>query len=222
MTSRLQSSSHSCLAIVTPGLTTLIMSPDARLSFSEAGGIEYISRHLRSEGVYTHPRHVASTPDHLNSLDNNNAFASERISMTKSFSNPDIREKQGATVQQRYELTYCLWVMSFECEFKERIRHNFHRDGAVTALVEVVGEAPREKVVRLALSTLKNLAICTDKQLATSNDLNLSISSNGRKTVFGSRFLNEMIGCGLMKTVLLMKDRHWNDPEMLEGMDLWR
>ena len=66
----------------------------------------------------------------------------------------------GISVQHLYELCYCLWLLSYDCDSNPHIRHHFHRDGAVAALVDLVASAPREKVVRLALSSLRNLALC--------------------------------------------------------------
>lgn len=116
----------------------------------------------------------------------------------------------GASIQQIYELCYCLWLMSFDCDTNERIRNHFHRDGAVAALVDLVAAAPREKIVRLALSTLRNLAVCT----ASSTRIRDSLS---RRTIAGSAFLQEMVGCGLQKSIELLKARDFSDPEIVEG-----
>lgn len=75
---------------------------------------------------------------------------------------------------------------------------------------DLVATAPREKVVRVALSSLRNLATCSDDELPTV----------GSKTVDGSTFLGEMIGCGLMKSIDLMKERQWTDPDIVEDLDV--
>jgi V-ATPase subunit H len=184
--------------------------------FSETGGIGYISRNLRPEG---HQITTTSFDDTIGIDSLNNRFADTTLSIA-NFSR-GTREKHGATVQQRYELTYCLWVMSFDCDFYEKIRHNFNRDGAVAALVDVITAAPREKVVRLALSTLKNLAVINEEHVLLvqqSKSLTGSaVTSTARRNVTGSDFLHDMIGCGLMKAIMLMKERHWKDPEILDG-----
>jgi V-type H+-transporting ATPase subunit H len=114
-----------------------------------------------------------------------------------SFSN-----SSSASVQQLYELCFCLWTMTYECEAHLDIRQHFHRDGAVAALVQLVASAPREKVVRLALSSLVNLAACEKIRGSNSNR---------------STFLTEMIGCNLMKSIDLLKERQWSDPDIVEG-----
>jgi hypothetical protein len=114
----------------------------------------------------------------------------------------------GASVQQLYELCYCLWLLSFDCTDSQDIRNHFHRDGAVLALVDLVAAAPREKIVRLALSTLRNLAVCKAAEL---------VGSSAKRAMTGSVFLIEMIGCGLLKWIDLMKERQWKDPDLIEG-----
>jgi hypothetical protein len=62
-------------------------------------------------------------------------------------------------------------------------------------------------VVRVALSTLRNLAECK------SDDADPS----GKKEIDATTFLNDMISCGLMKQIDLMKDRMWCDDDIKEG-----
>lgn len=113
----------------------------------------------------------------------------------------------GASVQQLYELCYCLWTLTYELDSSEAARAHFARDGAVGALVDLVAEAPREKVVRVAIAALRNLATCTaDASITT-----------GKRIVNASYFLTEMIGCGLIKSIERMKERQWTDPDILEG-----
>lgn len=82
--------------------------------------------------------------------------------------------------------------------------------GAVAALVELVAAAPREKVVRVALSALRNLATLQYQEpMSMSSPLWSSSSKN---------VLKEMIGCGLLKSMEIMKQRQWTDPDILEGM----
>ena len=169
MTSRLQSSAARSLPIVTPSLTVLIVSKQARVLFDKAGGTGYLTRHLR-------------TPSD---------------------------SRTGASVQQLYELCYCLWNMTYDCQDSEVIRNHFHRDGAVPALVDLVAAAPREKVVRCALAALRNLAECSTDTKST---------LLARKNITGSTFLVEMIGCGLVKSIDLMKaSRQWSDPDIVDG-----
>jgi len=120
--------------------------------------------------------------------------------------------RSGPSTQQLYELCYCLWLMSYDCATNERIRNHFYRDGAVPALVDLVAAKPREKVVRLALASLRNLASCRDDEKVTIRDTTAT-----RGPVVGSTFLHEMVGCGLPKYIDLMKQRDWNDPDLVDG-----
>ena len=79
------------------------------------------------------------------------------------------------------------------CKSEASIRQHFHRDGAVTALAGLLISSPREKVTRLALSSLRNLA------------------------QIDPDFVQEMIGCGVQKSVKLLMDRQWTDPDIIEG-----
>lgn len=119
--------------------------------------------------------------------------------------------KSGATVQQLYELTFCIWALTYECKNSATIRATFARDNAVVSLVNLVSSAPREKVVRVALSALRILAQCTPDGPS---------GSATKKEVTGSTFLNEMIGCGLIKYVDQMKERQWTDPDIVDDLDV--
>lgn len=117
----------------------------------------------------------------------------------------------GASVQQLYELCFCLWTMTYECNNSANVRTQFARDGAINSLCDLVASAPREKVVRVALSSLRNLGTCTA-------DVDPDIS--GRKQVDGPVFLGEMIGCGFMKSIDLMKERQWTDPDIVDDVNV--
>lgn len=117
-----------------------------------------------------------------------------------------------ATVQQLYELCFCLWTITYECNSSAMIRATFVRDQAVNALVDLVSSAPREKVVRVALSALRSLAQCTGDSSPSSD--------SSKKEVTGSTFLSEMIGCGLIKYVDQMKERQWTDPDIVDDLNV--
>ncbi len=117
------------------------------------------------------------------------------------------RKEAGASVQQLYELCFAMWALTYECNHSYKIRSAFARDGAVKSLCDLVKSAPREKVVRVALSSLRNLAECNAD----------SPSPPGKKVIDGTLFLNDMISCGLMKSVDLMMERQWTDIDIVEG-----
>ena len=118
-----------------------------------------------------------------------------------------------ASVQQLYELCFCLWTLTYECNTSSSIRATFARDNAVHSLVDLVSSAPREKVIRVALSALRTLASCTP------TDLSLSDTSS-KKEITSSTFLNEMIGCGLIKYIDQMKERQWTDPDIVDDLSV--
>ncbi|KAL7510954.1 hypothetical protein ACHAXN_007869 [Cyclotella atomus] len=115
-----------------------------------------------------------------------------------------------ASVQQLYELCFCLWTLTYECNSSPAIRATFARDNAVHSLVDLVSSAPREKVIRVALSALRTLASCTP-------DVS-SHSSSNKKEITSSTFLSEMIGCGLIKYIDQMKERQWTDPDIVDDL----
>lgn len=117
------------------------------------------------------------------------------------------RRGGGASAQQLYELCFCVWAMTYDCNGSSSFRATFARDGAVKSLCDLVSSAPREKVVRVALSALRNLAECRSDGSEKSD----------KKIIDGSLFLSEMISCGLMKTIDLMKERQWTDPDIFDG-----
>ena len=44
--------------------------------------------------------------------------------------------KSNATVQQLYELTFCVWALTYECNSSYTTRATFARDNAVHSLAE--------------------------------------------------------------------------------------
>jgi V-type H+-transporting ATPase subunit H len=118
----------------------------------------------------------------------------------------------GASVQQLYELCFCMWTLTYDCNTSGAVRTHVARDHAVAAMVDLVNAAPREKVVRVALSALRNLATCTT---------NASLDPLGKRVINGSYFLTEMIGCGLLNSIDRMKSANiWTDPDIAQGMNV--
>lgn len=178
--SQLKSSSSQTVGLAIPAMSALMGPTESRLLFAASGGIKYLSRQLRSGGKKT----------------------SKAESQSKTSS---------ASVQQLYELTFCLWTMTYELNGSYSIRADFAKDGAaVQALTELVTIAPREKVVRVALSALRNLATCT------AND---DPGPAGTPKVDSSVFLTDMIACRLMKAIEFLRDRQFTDPDILDDVD---
>jgi len=175
----------SIVGIAIPAMTALMGSTESRLLFAASGGIKYLSRHLRLSGKRSGGTNKAS----------------DKKKMPTGAS---------ASVQELYELTFCLWTMSYELNGSASVRADFAKDGlAVAALVDLVSVAPREKVVRVALAALTNLATCTAQ---------VNPGPSGTPKIDGVTFLTEMIACGLMKAIDLLKDRQWTDPDIIEDV----
>ena len=165
----------------------LMMDRTCREIFDNSGGIGYIARHLRVRQSSSYDESVSAT-----------------------------RSQPAASVQQLYELCYCLWLLSFDVNSNELIRSHFHRDGAVPRTVELVAASPREKVVRLAVATLVHLAQCREAHATTTTKIIRDTLS--KRIIDGKLFLQEMIGCGLVKTVDLLKQKEISDVDFSQGM----
>ena len=114
-----------------------------------------------------------------------------------------------SSVQQLYEMTFCMWTLSYELNPSYPVRCDFAKDGtAIAALVDLVSAAPREKVVRVALSALTNCATCTADE---------SPPPAGSNAFTGKHFLGEMIACGLMKSIDNLRNRQFTDPDIIMG-----
>eukprot|EP00611_Tribonema_gayanum_P008690 TRINITY_DN18276_c0_g1_i1.p2 TRINITY_DN18276_c0_g1~~TRINITY_DN18276_c0_g1_i1.p2 ORF type:complete len:459 (-),score=202.00 TRINITY_DN18276_c0_g1_i1:315-1691(-) len=100
----------------------------------------------------------------------------------------------GANAQLLYALCFCLWSLSLSEE--GAYNKDFQACGAVPTLVEQVAAAPAEKVVRVALATLRNL-------------------SRGAINAFNE----EMIACGLPRTLDNLRARKWGDPDVITDLD---
>ena len=94
--------------------------------------------------------------------------------------------------QLLYELTFCLWALSF-CE---EIRPAFLQDQTIEVLVEQVTAAPREKGVRVSLATLRNLCEGDTDDVITT-----------------------IIKCELPKTLANMRERQWADPDVADDVE---
>ena len=106
-----------------------------------------------------------------------------------------------SSVQQLYDLVFCLWCLSLDCSTNETVLKHFCRDGAVPALAHLLKKVPREKVLRMTLACLRSLSI-----LSSDND--------------EEPFVREMIGCGVLKSLDMVKLRRWNDADLEEDLEI--
>jgi V-type H+-transporting ATPase subunit H len=163
-------------------LKVIMEAHESRVIFCKSGGVKYIARQLRAGSKTTK-------------------------TLTASMDNT---KKAQTSVQQLYELVFCLWILTYELNTSYTIRADFSKDGlAISALVDMISIAPREKVVRVALSALRNLATC---------DADSSPQPAGQPRVDDKHFLGEMIACGLMKAVTHLRDRQFTDPDIVEDV----
>mmetsp|Transcript_27101 Transcript_27101/g.74355 ORF Transcript_27101/g.74355 Transcript_27101/m.74355 type:complete len:514 (-) Transcript_27101:1470-3011(-) len=178
--SQLKNATGSLVGLCIPALVVLMDSLESRLIFAKAGGIKYMARQL--------------------------------LYGSKAGGPSDGQQKFGqGSVQQLYALSFCMWILSYELNSSWQIRADFAKEGVpVQALCELIAAAPREKVVRVSLAALNNLATCVDTDDA---------QPAGQTAHDGKFFLSEMIGNGLMKSITLLRDRQFTDPDIVEDID---
>jgi V-type H+-transporting ATPase subunit H len=183
--SQLKNATGGLVGLCIPALVVLMDAYESRVVFAKAGGIKYMARQL------------------LSSSKQSSAGGASDNNSNKKFG-------QGS-VQQLYELAFSMWVLTYELSSSWLIRADFAKEGVpVQALCELIAAAPREKVVRVALSALRNLATCSaDEDSAPA----------GSTRHDGKFFLDEMIGNGLMKSISLLRDRQCTDPDIVDDID---
>jgi len=111
-----------------------------------------------------------------------------------------------ASAQLLYEIAFALWALALGGAPDTRAA--FLAEGAVPALVEQVAAAPREKVVRVALAALRLLAEGEDADHARGG-------GGAQGGVGGTKAaVEEMLHCGLAKTLRNLRQRQWADPDV--------
>jgi len=196
ISSQLKNATGAMVGVCIPALKCLMDAKESRILFCKSGGVKYVSRQLKLGSRQTKTNVPSAS------------------SMAAATAGADMKNKKfgQASVQQLYELTFCLWILTYELNTNPAIRSDFAKDGLpVSALVEMVSLAPREKVVRVALSSLRNLATCEAETFP---------APQGTTNVDGKHFLGEMIACGLMKAVAHLRDRQFTDPDIVEDVDI--
>ena len=189
--SQLKNSSGALVSVCTPALKVLMEASETRRLFCKSGGIKYMSRQMR---------------------------VGSKSKPTVSTASSDKKKLGQASVQQLYEITFCMWLLTYDLNSSAIVRHEFAKDSiAVSALVDLVSVAPREKVVRVALSSLSNLATCT---IEADSDTSAAPASASKGVINGKFFLSEMIACGLMKAIDHLRERQFTDPDLVEDIDL--
>lgn len=98
-----------------------------------------------------------------------------------------------ATTQLVYQIVLSLWLLSFDDDIAEEINVKF---GVIPVLVDVARNAVKEKVVRVAVATLRNL-------LAKASDANASA----------------MLGSKVLPLTESLLARKWSDEEIEEDLE---
>jgi len=187
--SQLKSTNGSNVGLGIPAMTALMAATETRHLFSASGGIKYLARQLISSGKTVSSGGPGSSSPSYEAYD-------------------ESKKTSSTTIQQLYELTFCLWCMTYELNASPNVRADFCKDGnAVAALTGMVTASPREKVVRVALSALVNLATCTADDCPGTLDV-----------VDGDSFLTDMLACRLMKCIQHLEERQFTDPDIVSDI----
>ncbi|KAF0696601.1 Aste57867_12671 [Aphanomyces stellatus] len=193
-------------------------APFIRLLRSETGYTQYAAGHVLAQFLTVRPRDQdiaaliqwilesldGSSSDGVKAATGRNAVTtlmvllrSERARVLFTKANglstlADVLKNSQGKAQLAYEVSFCLWTLSFTSEAVDV----FGSSGAITALIQQVVAAPREKVVRVSLEALQNLI---GKQNGAYNE--------------------RMIDGGLLKTLTTLRDRKWTDDDITKAIN---
>uniref|UniRef100_A0A7S0XQ44 ATPase V1 complex subunit H C-terminal domain-containing protein n=1 Tax=Pseudo-nitzschia delicatissima TaxID=44447 RepID=A0A7S0XQ44_9STRA len=145
----------------------------------------------------------SATPEGLVSFAASTTSAAMSIELTppQSSIKPATATVSSSSVQQLYDLVFCLWCLSLDCSTNESVLKRFLRDGAVPALAHLLKKVPREKVLRMTLACLRSLSRLQNDEIE-------------------EPFVREMIGCGVLKSLDTVKLRRWNDADLEDDLEL--
>jgi len=99
-----------------------------------------------------------------------------------------------SSLQLLYQVVFCLWSLSYYPE--AALEMVTSKVGLVAKLVDIVKGVPKEKVVRVALATLRQLVVSGAGNAAS-----------------------DMVGCGIMKVLGSLQTRKWADEDIVEDID---
>ncbi|KAI9272853.1 armadillo-type protein [Phascolomyces articulosus] len=102
-------------------------------------------------------------------------------------------DKSTSTPQMQYQIIFCLWLLTFEPEIASKINKLYD---IIPKLTEIAKAAVKEKVIRVAIATLKNLV-----EKAPSENL------------------AAMLVAKLLPFTENLSTRKWSDPDILEDID---
>ncbi|XP_013407528.1 V-type proton ATPase subunit H [Lingula anatina] len=94
--------------------------------------------------------------------------------------------------QIQYQLTFCLWCMTFNPELAEKM----NKYNVIPILADILGESVKEKVTRIILATFRNLLEKPqDREIIQDHSLS-------------------MVQCKVLKQLQLMEGRKFDDPDL--------
>ncbi|KAG7337799.1 V-ATPase subunit H [Nitzschia inconspicua] len=133
-----------------------------------------------------------------------------------------------SSVQQLYELVFTLWCIVLDCPERQDVRQHMVRDGVVSTLAQLLRTAPREKILRLTVASLRILASLDDSEgmkqhhsVVKTSSLVAPIGSGDDMVRINSPiFIQEMIASDIQKPLDLLRQRRWNDPDLQEDIDM--
>jgi len=94
-------------------------------------------------------------------------------------------------IQVCYQVVFCLWLLSYNGHVAIQVNETT----IIPSLVDVLKFVGNDKVVRMALASLRNL---------------MNVSTNNE----------EMIDCDIMKPLDNLSHKNWADPDILEDLDV--
>eukprot|EP00123_Amoebidium_parasiticum_P001129 comp12158_c0_seq1/m.6911 comp12158_c0_seq1/g.6911 ORF comp12158_c0_seq1/g.6911 comp12158_c0_seq1/m.6911 type:complete len:463 (-) comp12158_c0_seq1:757-2145(-) len=107
----------------------------------------------------------------------------------------DLVTARAANFQMQYQVVFCLWCLSFNHD----IAANLSKYHVQRVVAQILAKTSKEKVVRVACSTLKNLLTQPDRP-TTNAEL--------------------MISNGLLKTLRSLQNKNWKDEDLQEDLKM--
>mmetsp|Transcript_15722 Transcript_15722/g.61408 ORF Transcript_15722/g.61408 Transcript_15722/m.61408 type:complete len:446 (-) Transcript_15722:46-1383(-) len=92
-----------------------------------------------------------------------------------------------------YQALHCLWLLSYSAS----IAAAFHRTTIIPRIVEVLRDVPKEKVTRVALATLRNIAGKDEENMNNA----------------------QMMDAGVMRVLENLQQKNWADQDLTEDLE---
>mmetsp|Transcript_25856 Transcript_25856/g.83737 ORF Transcript_25856/g.83737 Transcript_25856/m.83737 type:complete len:484 (+) Transcript_25856:117-1568(+) len=187
---QLSASRSAKVSAAVPALTILLRAIRARDVFADHGGVGYLTKLLK--------RSISSSSAGSSSSEQQQQQGP--ASTTTSPPATTVPPAASTTAQMQYELTFCLWTLSLEFRNSARIAGDFASCATVEVVSDQIAAAPREKVLRVSLATLRNL--CLGVVLSSTEGV-----------------ASKMIKAGLPKTLRTLRERPFTDPDVKDDVE---